>query len=123
MRLETHEERLRRLSAGSRVRWVSIWLLGVPSMFQGDLQPYRVGLGSDLARLRMYFRSGDWWGIPITLRTIVRRLREGNPSYRGFWQVEWPGCGTCPRGYTRAHALFRAKKRIAFEQQTKEVPS
>lgn len=71
-----------------------------------ELDVYRVGLGDDILRMRMFWFHRDWSGIRYLLKQLPTRARRR--SWWGLWQAEHPHFQRCPRGLTRMHACRRA---------------
>ena len=81
--------------------------------FGGSFTPYRIGLGSDLMRIRMYLsrrnpKCPDWRGVRYTLRSAVKSAHRRN--YWGIWQSEADGLPLfARRGITPAIAERRMR--------------
>ncbi|MER7500472.1 hypothetical protein AB0L05_27820 [Nonomuraea pusilla] len=76
-------------------------------------EPYRVGLGWDLERLRMHLATGRWWtaprrnwrGVRFTLKMMLKSA--GRRSWWGIWQCEGTLCLRARRGLTARAAERR----------------
>lgn len=76
-------------------------------------EPYRIGLGWDLDRLRVHLRIGkgrhaprrNWRGVRYTLKLMTESARSR--SWWGLWQCEGTLCRYARRGLTARMAERR----------------
>lgn len=85
-------------------------------------EPYLIGFGWDARRAWNYARSGDWFGVRLTLRYVVAHHARRR-SWWGIWQAEWLGCERAVRGFTASGTRRKALRRIAATSRTQEPSS